>query len=259
MSNQGKLKVVAMIPARMGATRFPGKPLTKILNLSMIEHVRRRVVASYLFDEVYVATCDKDIVLEVEKYGGKAIMTKDTHERCTDRIEEASSKISADIIVNVQGDEPVVMGESLKKLIHPFYKNSELLTSNIVNRLFTEADLQNQNIVKAVLSKTLKILYMSRSVIPGKAFQEDFNYYKQTGLMAFKKDFLHKYSELEPTPLEIKESCDMLRVLENDYSIQGVLCHHQSIGVDIPEQIEQVETFIMNNSEQKIIYETIIS
>lgn len=257
--NNKKLKIVAIIPARMAATRFPNKPLAKILDLSMIEHVRRRVVKSNLFDEVYVATCDRVIVDEVEKYGGKGIMTKDTHERCTDRIEEAAKSIQADIIVNIQGDEPVVMADSLKKLIMPFFEDNTLLTTNIVNQLHTEEELKNQNIVKAVLSKTNKILYMSRSMIPGKDFQKDLMYYKQTGLIAFTKDFLHKYSELAPTPLEIKESCDMLRVLENDIAIQGVLCQHKSIGVDTPDQVGQVEDFIMNHPEHKLIYQSLLS
>ncbi len=253
-----KLKIVAIIPARMAATRFPGKPMAKILDLTMIEHVRRRVVQSNLFNEVYVATCDQVIISEVEKYGGKAIMTKDTHERCTDRIEEAAKKIDADVIVNIQGDEPVVMAESLKKLILPFLEDDTVQTTNIVNKLTTLEDLLNQNIVKAVLSKTNKILYMSRSMIPGKEFQNDFNYYKQTGLMAFRKNFLHEYSALAPTPLEIKESCDMLRVLENDISIQAILCNHKSIGVDTPDQVSQVEEFIMNNPEQRAVYRSLL-
>ena len=253
-----KNKIVAIIPARMSATRFPGKPLAKILDLSMIEHVRRRVVKSGLFSEVFVATCDQVIIDEVEKYGGKGIMTKNTHERCTDRIEEAAKIIQADIIVNIQGDEPVVMAESLKKLIQPFLENPALLTTNIVNPIRSEEDLHNLNIVKAVLSQSLKILYMSRSAIPGKEYQSNVNYYKQTGLMAFKKDFLHLYSTLSPTPLEIKESCDMLRLLENDYAIQGIICEHKTIGVDIPEQVKQVEEFILSNPAQKTIYQSLL-
>ena len=253
-----KNKMVAIIPARMAASRFPGKPLAKILGLTMIEHVRRRVEKSGLFSEVYIATCDQVIINEVEKYGGKAIMTKDTHERCTDRIEEAAKKIQADIIVNVQGDEPVVMAESLKKLIAPFLENPSLLTTNIVNPIGSVEELNNLNVVKAVLSQTNKILYMSRSAIPGKEYQREVHYFKQTGLMAFKKDFLHLYSTLNPTPLEIKESCDMLRLLENDYSVQGVICENKTIGVDIPEQIIQVEEFIMSNPEQKRVYESLL-
>jgi len=253
-----KNKIVAIIPARMAATRFPGKPLAKILELSMIEHVRRRVVKSGLFSEVYIATCDQVIIDEVEKYGGKGIMTKNTHERCTDRIEEAARNIQADIIVNVQGDEPIVMAESLKKLINPFFENPTLLSTNIVNPVRTEEELNNPNVVKAVLSQSLKILYMSRSAIPGKEYQKDVQYYKQTGLMAFKKDFLHLYSTLKPTPLEIKESCDMLRLLENDYSIQGIICDQRTIGVDIPEQVKQVEEFILSTPEQKKVYESLL-
>lgn len=252
-----KLKFVAIIPARMAASRFPNKPLASILGLPMIEHVRRRVVASGLFDEVYVATCDREIVSVVEQNGGKAIMTKDTHERCTDRIEEAAREIQADVIVNVQGDEPVVMRESLEKLIKPFFQDNSIQTTNIINPIFNKDDLFSLNVVKAVLSKSSKILYMSRSAIPGKEYSPKQQYYKQTGLMAFRKEFLHLYSKLEPTPLEIKESCDMLRLLEHDFSIQGIVCDQKSIGVDIPEQIKQVEEFILGDGEQKQIYDSI--
>jgi len=250
-------KIIAMIPARMAATRFPNKPLAKILGLSMIEHVRRRAVLSKLFSEVYVATCDQVIIDEVEKFGGKAIMTKNTHERCTDRIEEASLKVQADIVVNIQGDEPIVMPSTLEKLIAPFYKDDKILTTNIINQLDTLEELQSPNVVKAVVSKTHKILYMSRSAIPGKDFQKDFQYFKQTGLIAFQKEFLHRYAHLAPTPLEQKESCDMLRVLEHDFPIQGVLCEHKTVGIDISEQIPEIESFIRNNLEQKNIFDLI--
>jgi len=251
--------ITAVIPARMAATRFPGKPLKKILGLSMIEHVRRRALLSGLFDSVVVATCDREIIEEVEKNGGKAVMTSNSHERCTDRIEEAAKKINSGIIVNIQGDEPTILPQSLELLIAPLLKNSELQSTNIVNPINNFEDLSSPNAVKAVLSNSLKILYMSRSIIPGKEYSQKTQYYKQTGLMAFRKEFLHLYSTLAPTPLEIKESCDMLRLLENDYSIQGVICHNQTIGVDIPDQIETVEKFILNDPQQKLIHDKIKS
>lgn len=250
-------KFVAIIPARMSATRFPGKPLSKILGLTMIEHVRRRAVSSNLFSEVYVATCDQVIIDEVSKYGGKGIMTKNTHERCTDRIAEAADKINADVVVNIQGDEPLVMVDSLTKLIAPFLENPKILTTNIVNPVYLDEDLKNVNIVKAVLSQTNKILYLSRAAIPGNPYNSEVKYFKQTGLMAFKKEFLLLYSTLAPTPLEIKESCDMLRLLENDISIQGIVCDKKTIGVDVPDQIGQVEEFILSSPEQKRIFDSI--
>jgi len=250
-------KVIAIIPARMSATRFPGKPLAKVLGLSLIEHIRRRAVLFNLFEEVFVATCDQVILDEVEKYGGKGIMTSNRHERCTDRIEEAARELLGDIIVNIQGDEPLVRKESLQKLISPLVHSTEILTTNIVNPITSIDELQSPNVVKTVLSNSNRILYMSRAMIPGNAFSSNHFYYKQTGLMAFEKNFLHNFSTWVPGPLEKKESCDMLRLLENDMSVQGVICEFQTIGVDIPEQVQQVEEFIMSSPEQKRIFESI--
>lgn len=251
------LKIVALIPARMAASRFPNKPLANILSLPMIEHVRRRVNQCKALSEVYVATCDEAIKKEVEKYGGKVIMTRDTHERCTDRIEEAAHKIDADIVVNIQGDEPAVMQESILELIEPFKNNPNLQCTNIVNPVTDLSDLNNQNVVKAVLSLSNKILFLSRAAIPSREIKSDFKYYKQTGIMAFRKNFLHKFSQLAPTPLEIKESIDMLRLLEHDYAVQAVISDYKTIGIDVPDQIKMIEDYLMTDPVQRKIYDSI--
>lgn len=250
-------KIVAVIPARMAATRFPNKPLSNILGLPMIEHVRRRVEQCSILSEVYVATCDQEIKKVVEQFGGKVIMTKDTHERCTDRIEEAAHSFEADIVVNIQGDEPAVMKESIIELVAPLLENSKILTTNIVNPVTDSSDMTNLNVVKVTLSQTNKILFLSRACIPGKEIQKDFKYYKQTGIMAFTKDFLHLFHQLSPTPLEAKESIDMLRILEHDYPIQGIISEHKTIGIDIPEQIAMIENYLLNDPIQKKIYDSI--
>lgn len=252
-----KLKIVAVIPARMAASRFPNKPLAKILDLPMIEHVRRRVEQCKILSSVYVATCDVAIKNEVEKNGGKVIMTKDTHERCTDRIEEAAHFFDADIVVNIQGDEPAVMQESIMELLEPMLSDDKLQCTNIVNPVTDLSDMNNLNVVKAVLSKTNKILFLSRSCIPGKELTEGFKYFKQTGIMAFRKDFLHHFSSLAPTPLEIKESIDMLRILEHDYSVQAVISEHKTFGIDVPEQIKMINDYLLSDSVQRKIYESI--
>ncbi len=249
--------ITAIIPARMGSTRFPGKPLKEILGLPMIEHIRRRAILSGLFEKVVVATCDKEILNLVEGFGGLAVMTKSSHERCTDRIEEAANFINSPIIVNIQGDEPIVSADSLKSLVQPLLDNPNLLVSNIVNPIEDSEELNSKNVVKVVLSNSLKILYMSRAAIPGNEKNDRVRYYKQTGLMAFRKEFLHRYSELAPTPLEIQESCDMLRLLEHDFSIQAVISSDKTIGVDVPEQISIVEEIIMNDPLQRAIFDHI--
>lgn len=253
-----KRKIVAIIPARMAASRFPGKPLVNILGLPMIEHVRRRAEEVDLLDEVYVATCDKEIEELVTKNGGKVIMTANTHERCTDRIEEAAKGLDADIIVNIQGDEPMVAREAIEEVLSPFLKSKDdVKTTCLVYPIKDGAELDSLNIVKCVLSQSHKILYLSRSRIPGKDVHSGVQYYKQSGVMAFSKDFLHKFSHLTPTPLEKKESVDMLRVLEHDYVIHGVVSIHETKGVDIPEQVKMLEDEIRKDSKQMMIFKRI--
>ncbi|MCB0408142.1 MAG: 3-deoxy-manno-octulosonate cytidylyltransferase [Bdellovibrionales bacterium] len=252
------LKVIALIPARMGSSRFPGKPLEKILGLPMIEHVRRRVEKMGLIDETYVATCDPEIFDVVVSNGGKAIMTADTHERCTDRIEEAARGLTSDVIINVQGDEPMVSSVAIEEVLAPFFQIEGLKTSCLVYPITDFSELNSENIVKVVLSRGNNILYLSRSRIPGKDVDNDVKYYKQSGIMAFAKDFLHEFHNLESTPLEQKESVDMLRVLEHDFSIQGVVSTNETKGVDIPEQISMIEELIMSDPKQKEIFERIV-
>ncbi len=252
-----KLKTVAIIPARMGSTRFPGKPLTPILGLPMIEHVRRRVQEIESLQEVYVATCDLEIKNAVESYGGKVIMTSDTHERCTDRIEEAAHKIQADIIINIQGDEPMVSAHVVNSVVQPFYENSDVQTTCVVYPIKDYGDFTSNNVVKTVLSKSGRLLYLSRAHIPGRDANPNLTYYKQSGVMGFKKDFLHTFHNLTPTPLEAQESCDMLRVLEHDYWIQGVISEDETKGVDIPEHVKIIEDAILNDPKEKMIFERI--
>ncbi len=257
--NYASLKTVAIIPARMGSSRFPGKPLVNILGLPMIEHVRRRVEDMDILNEVYVATCDQEIKSAVESYGGKVIMTADTHERCTDRIEEAAHKISADVVVNVQGDEPMISKDVVEAVVRPFYDNSNIQTTCIVYPINDVAEMTSLNIVKTVLSRSGRILYLSRSAIPGRDANPKLTYYKQSGVMAFRKDFLHTFHNLTPTPLEAQESVDMLRVLEHDYWIQGVVSAHETKGVDIPEQVGMIERAILSDPKEKAIFEKIRS
>jgi len=250
------LKIIIVIPSRMGSSRFPGKPLFEIIGLPMIEHVRRRSLLANCASDVIVATCDQEIIDTVTAFGGRAIMTLDTHERCTDRIEEAVTGIDADIIVNVQGDEPLLDPEVIDKLVAPFYKDNSVLCTNIVHPITDKSELSSKNVVKVVLSHTNKIIYLSRSEIPGTMLETNITYYKQSGIMAFKKEFLHEFSKLTAGPLEKKESIDMLRVLENDYGIQGVVSHGETVGVDVKENIDFVVK-TLETGKQKALWDKI--
>lgn len=241
-----KMKVVAIIPARMAATRFPNKPLALILGLPMIEHVRRRVSMCADLDEVIVATCDKEIREVVEAAGGKVIMTSDIHERCTDRIAEAAGTIDADVIINVQGDEPLVLPEMMSEVINPFWDDNELPCVNLVTRIVDDDEFEDPNAPKVVTNRFGELLYISREPIPSRKKTENAEYIrlKQLGIISFRSDFLQIFTKLEPTPLEKIESVDMNRAVEHGYRVKIIETKGQMIGVDVPTDIKRVEEIL---------------
>ena len=185
-------KITAIIPARMESTRFPGKPLAKICGHTMIEHVLRRVQLAKTLSDVVVATCNEEIVREVERVGGRAVMTKNTHERCTDRIEEAADKVGGDIIVNVQGDEPFVTPEQIDLAVQAMLDDPTLVCSNLMARIDDKESLEDPNEVKVVFDRQNFALYMSREPIPslkkGGAFDHA---WKQVCVIPFTIDLPH--------------------------------------------------------------------
>lgn len=233
----------------MAATRFPGKPLALILGLPMIEHVRRRVTLCKNVDEVIVATCDQEIIDVVQAAGGKAIMTADTYDRCTDRVAEAATKVSADIVINVQGDEPLVVPGMMKELIQPFLDDNELPSVNLVTRITNDEEFKDPNAPKVVTNRFGDLLYISREPIPSrkKTNTSDYLKLKQLGLIAFRNDFLQTFTRLQPTPLEIIESVDMMRAVEHGYRVKIVETKNLMIGVDIPEDIKSVEDILVSD------------
>ncbi len=251
-------KIVAIIPARMAASRFPGKPLAKILDLPMIEHVRRRVALCEILSDVYVATCDQEIMEEVQKHGGKAVMTANTHERCTDRVEEAARSIDADIVVIVQGDEPLFVARTIEALVAPMLRDETIPCTNILSPITKESDQQDINIIKTVLNKDQDVLYFSRSPIPFLRVKSDAPLYRQTGLSAFTKPFLRQFAKLAPTPLEVAESIDFLRILEHGFTVRGVIYDQPTIGVDRPPDVAKIEKAIKETPQHWDIYQTIL-
>ena len=242
----------------MGSSRYPGKPLARILELPMIEHVRRRAMLCRDVDEVLVATCDEEIRRVVEGYGGRVVMTSDKHERCTDRIAEAARHIEADIVVNVQGDEPCVFPQCVSDVARPVREDAHCLCSTLVYPVATYEELANPNYVKTVLSQSGRVLYFSRQAIPSRREGESPKLYKQSGIMAYRKDFLLEFSSWPQTPLERVESCDMLRILENDVPVRGVVTPYETPGVDVPEDIRAVEELIRSDRSQQDLYQQIV-
>ncbi len=243
------MKIVVIIPARMAATRFPNKPLANIHGLPMIEHVRRRVSLNRQLDDVIVATCDQEIKVVVEAGGGKVIMTSTNHVRCTDRIAEAAAQIEADIIINVQGDEPLVMPRMLDEVVAPLLVEKDLPAVNLATRITDMKEFIDPNAPKIVTDVHGNILYISREPIPSKAKydSEPYQKIKQLGLIAFRKDFLLTLSNLLPTPLETIESVDMNRAIEYGYKVRAVITESRMIGVDLPSDIARVEEWLCHD------------
>jgi 3-deoxy-manno-octulosonate cytidylyltransferase (CMP-KDO synthetase) len=243
----------------MSSSRFPGKPLVKILDLPMIEHVRRRACLSDVVDDVYVATCDREIFDAVHDFGGKAIMTAAGHERCTDRIEEAARRLDADLVVNVQGDEPLLLPEVIGDVIRPLLEDSEIPCTNLLSPLAEPGELEDRNVVKAFIDQKGFIMCFLRTVRLESKAEGAYPVYRQTGIIAFQKHFLHTYSRLPETPLERVESVDMSRVLEHGYRILGVVGPEPTLGVDRPEDVDWVERLLREVPEQQRVYERILA
>jgi len=241
------MNIVSIIPARMGSSRFPGKPMADILGMPMIGHVYKRVKMSQTLTEVYVATCDSEIYDYVESIGGKAVMTSDCHERCSDRCAEAMLKIEKDenikidIMVMVQGDEPLTFPEMIDEAVQPMLDNKEVIITNLVADLESIEEFNDPNEVKVVMDKSGNALYFSREPIPSrKKGVLDVPMKKQVCVIPFTRDFLLEYNQMEPTPLEIIESVDMMRILENGGKVKMIPTEYITKAVDTKEDLERV-------------------
>lgn len=239
------LKVVVVIPARMESTRFPGKPLKKILGTEMVVHCLKRSQMSSLVDDVVVATCNVEIQAAVEAVGGRAFMTSNQHQRCTDRVAEAIKYLQfrPDIVVIVQGDEPMVHPEMIDQSILPFKADSNLSCTNLIAPILDDAEFMNPNTIKVVLNKRQEVLYMSREPIPTSrlARQDSQHRFKQVCIMGFRTQALELFCDLPPAKLEELESIDMNRFLYHGVKILGVPTSHQTSAVDTEADLIQVE------------------
>jgi 3-deoxy-manno-octulosonate cytidylyltransferase (CMP-KDO synthetase) len=249
------MNIISIIPARMGSSRFPGKPMVDILGMPMIGHVYKRVKMNELLSEVYVATCDTEIYEYIESIGGKAIMTSNCHERCSDRCAEAMLKIEkqenkkVDIMVMVQGDEPLTFPQMIDEAVTPMLKDKSVLITNLVSDLHTVEEFEDPNEVKVVMDKNNNALYFSREPIPSrKKGITDVPMKKQVCVIPFTRDFLLEYNKMEPTPLEIIESIDMMRILEGGKGVKMIDTEYNTKAVDTIEDLKKVVE-IMNRDK----------
>ncbi len=231
-----------MIPARMGSSRFPGKPLAPLLGRTMIEHVYRRCELARRLDEVWIATCDDEIANAVRGFGGNVVMTADTHERASDRIAEAARTIEADLYVMIQGDEPMTVPDMIDAAVAPFLEDAAIQCVNLAKRIEREEDYRNPDTIKVVMDRAGNALYMSREPIPttDKLAFSELGAFKQVCIIPFTRTSLKLYSELPPTPLEVAESIDMLRFMENGISVRMVETPFDTQAVDRPADLERV-------------------
>ena len=244
------MTVAAVIPVRMGSSRFPGKPLTLIHGLTMVEHVYRRVAMCQSLDAgVYVATPDDEIARAVESFGGAVVMTSPAHQRASDRVAEAAKELDADIVVMIQGDEPLITPEMVEMSYQPLLDDQALFCTNLVRRIDTPEEFQDRNTIKVVMDHQGYALYFSREPIPtthGNDFSS-IKAYKQVCVIPYPKQFLLDFAEMEPTELEIVESIDMMRVLEHGHRVKMVECTETTHSVDAPHDVAVVER-LMNEA-----------
>ncbi len=235
------MRVLCVIPARYASTRLPGKPLSLIAGRPMIQHVYERAALAQLPEEVIVATDNELVLRAVEAFGGRAVMTSPKHACGTDRLAEVALLYpDMDVIVNVQGDEPMIPPEIIDRLAVAF-ADEPALDMATMKVLMHEEEYANPAAVKVVTDKQGYALYFSRSLVPyPRNKPEGYKVYKHVGIYAYRRSFLLQYAALAPTPLERAESLEQLRALENGYKIKVLESDFQGIGVDTPEDLAAV-------------------
>lgn len=234
-------RVLGVVPARMASSRFPGKPLAPIAGIPMVEHVYRRSAMASSLDRLLVATPDEEIRAAVEGFGGEAIMTSATHERCTDRVAEVAATVDAEIVVNIQGDEPLVVPEMIDAVVRALRAEPDVGCCNLLEPIRSRDELEDPHRVKVVLGPDRRILYYSRAPIPYGAFPSNGLHLRQVGLLAFRPDYLEWFTALAPTPLEQLESIDMIRALERGGVVLGEVFDSALQCVDHAADIPEVE------------------
>ena len=241
------MNILALIPARMGSSRFPGKPMAKILGKPMIGHVYERVSECNLLTKTVVATCDQEILEYIKSIGGQAVMTSNHHKRASDRCAEALGYIEKqdgvqyDIIVMVQGDEPMTNPNMITEAVTPMLNDPEILVTNLLGDIENIEEFEDRNCIKVVCDQQSNAIYFSREPIPTRSKDDNVPMKKQVCIIPFTHAFLLKYTELPATPLEITESIDMMRVLEYGMKVRMVPTKHQTHAVDTAEDLKKVE------------------
>ncbi len=253
-----QIKVAAIIPARMSSSRYPGKPLLEIAGIPMIEHVRRRTALCNKFSNVVVATCDKEIADKVASYGGSVIMTSADHLMATDRVAEAVEKIDCTHVVNVQGDEILIMPNDLEEMVMEIKKSPSTRYWNAGSPVEHVGELADRSIVKCVVSNGEKILYCSRDFSNLGLTAPFAPLNKLLGVLGYTRDSLKDYRCLARTPIEMTQSIDQSRIIEHDEDLVRVPFRSGYPGINEPREEAFVRSILETNKEQQSILKLIL-
>jgi 3-deoxy-manno-octulosonate cytidylyltransferase (CMP-KDO synthetase) len=239
------LKIIGIIPARYASTRFPGKPLASIMGKTMIKRVYYQCLKSIYLDNLIVATDDERIYNEVKSFRGNVIMTSTEHLNGTSRCAEAISKLPEkyDFVINIQGDEPLIHPEQIDTLGKIFFKDADIEIATLVKKETDVSLLENRHIVKAIVNKQFYAVDFKRELTTTENFL-----YKHIGIYGFQTNILQELVQLPPSENEIKYQLEQLRWLDNGYRIKAGLTEHESISVDVPEEVEKIEQVLRANS-----------
>lgn len=252
------MSVVAIIPTRYASSRFPGKPLAELLGKPMIEHVFSRVSQAHTLDRVIIATDDQRIFTRAQAFGAEVVMTANHHPSGTDRLAEVAAQLDAELVVNIQGDEPLIAPQMIDEAVEPLLTNPHLQMGTLCHKLEDLSDYLSPNVVKLVRDQDGRALYFSRSPIP---FARDIPPHalaqklaeigalRHIGLYVYRREFLLRYAQMPQTPLEILESLEQLRALEHGVAIHAALTNYACQGVDTPDDLARVEKIMQQQSE----------
>lgn len=250
MAESDKPRVVAVIPARLASTRFPGKVIAPLLGHPLVYHTWQQVNRAQLVDQIIVATDDNEVVEALAPYPVEVVLTDPEHATGSDRIAEVARTLDAALIVNVQGDEPVIDPETIDAAIRPLLTDSQAVMSTARRALDSPESIQDTNVVKVVCGADGNALYFSRLPIPyyRDGGMPSGTYWQHIGLYVYRREFLLAFSALAPTPLEQAEKLEQLRVLEHGFQIVVVTTRYNAIGVDVPADLKKVEELLQHNA-----------
>lgn len=245
-------RIVAVIPARFASTRFPGKIIAPVMGHPLVYHTWRRACAARLVNHVVVATDDQAVVDALAPYEVDVVMTRGDHATGTDRIAEVARSLHAEIVVNVQGDEPAIDPETIDETIRPLLSDPGLSMATARRRLTHPEAIEDPNVVKVVCDRNGHALYFSRHPIPchRDGTPKDATWWQHIGLYAYRRAFLLAFNELEQTPLEAAEKLEQLRVLENGHRIAVVTTEYRAIGVDVPRDLDRVVALLQQQAAE---------